>query len=199
VAPSRPIAADLLLGAERTSGAQVIKQADVLMLHHQLPHQVVDGSLEANLRFYERRTAHGSSLSPPIHASLLARDRQLEKAVDVLRTAAFLDLDDLTGSTSSGLHLATMGGVWQALAFGFVGIRARAGALHVDPRLPPTWSALEIRVRFRGARVRVRVDHEGIIVTTDRPVTMVVGGSTFDVEPGSLELRHRGSEWEVHR
>ena len=34
VAPRRPIAADLLLGAERTAGAQVLKQADVLMLHH---------------------------------------------------------------------------------------------------------------------------------------------------------------------
>ena len=34
IAPRRPIAADLLLGADRTAAAQVLKQADVLMLHH---------------------------------------------------------------------------------------------------------------------------------------------------------------------
>ena len=107
-----------------------------------------------NLRFYERRTAHGSSLSPAIYASLLARARDFEPALDALRTAAFLDLDDLTGSSSAGLHLATMGGVWQALAFGFGGLRARSGRLHLDPVLPPTWSALEFRVRFRGRRCR---------------------------------------------
>ena len=80
VAPRRPIAADLLLGAERTRGAQVIKQADVLMLHHLVPDEVVAGSLEPNLRFYEPRTAHGSSLSPAIHASLLARARDFDRS-----------------------------------------------------------------------------------------------------------------------
>ena len=110
IAPRRPIAADLLLGAERTRGAQVIKQADVLMLHHLLPDEVVAGSLEPNLRFYEPRTAHGSSLSPAIHASLLARGRDFDRALEALRIAARMDLDDLTGSTAQGLHLATMGG-----------------------------------------------------------------------------------------
>ncbi len=72
VAPRRPIAADALLGAERVRGAQVIKQADVLMLHHLVPEEVEPNSLVANLRYYEPRTAHGSSLSPAVHASLFA-------------------------------------------------------------------------------------------------------------------------------
>ena len=155
VAPRRPIAADLLLGAERTSGAQVIKQADVLMLHHLVPDEVVAGSLEPNLRFYEPRTAHGSSLSPAIHASVLARAHDFEPALEALRIAARMDFDDLTGSSAQGLHLATMGGVWQALAFGFMGLRPRAGMLHVDPVLPPTWSALELRLRFHGAKLQM--------------------------------------------
>ena len=73
VAPRRPIAADLLLGAERVRGAQVVKQADVLMLHHLVPEETAPESLEPNLRFYEPRTAHGSSLSPAIHAAVFAR------------------------------------------------------------------------------------------------------------------------------
>ena len=35
-----PVAADVLLGAERVAGSQLIKQADVLMLHHLVPDEV---------------------------------------------------------------------------------------------------------------------------------------------------------------
>ena len=63
VAPRRPIAADLLLGAERVAGAQVLKQPDVLMLHHLVPDEVELHSLVPNLDFYEPRCSHGSSLS----------------------------------------------------------------------------------------------------------------------------------------
>ena len=73
LAPRRPIAADLLLGAERVEGAQILKQPDVLMLHQLVPDEVEPNSLVPNLDFYEPRCAHGSSLSPAIHASLLAR------------------------------------------------------------------------------------------------------------------------------
>ena len=75
IAPRRPISADPLLGPERVDAAQVVKQADVLMLHHLVPDEVVNGSLGPNLEFYEPRTAHGSSLSPAIHASLSSRAR----------------------------------------------------------------------------------------------------------------------------
>ena len=167
VAPKRPIAADLLLGAERTARAQVLKQADVLMLHHLLPEEVPAGSLVPNLDFYEPRTAHGSSLSPAIHAALLARAGRYRPALDALRIAARLDLDDLTGSTAGGLHLATMGGLWQALVHGFAGVRPRDGRLHVDPRLPREWNALELSLRFRGRPLRLRVDRRGVSASPD--------------------------------
>ncbi len=197
VAPRRPIAADLLLGAERTRGAQVIKQADVLMLHHLVPDEVVAGSLEPNLRFYEPRTAHGSSLSPAIHASVLARARDFDRALQALRIAARTDLDDLTDSTAGGLHLATMGGMWQALAFGFAGLRPHAGMLHVDPVLPPSWSALELRVRFRGARVHLRKERAHLSIWSDRRISVVVGGTPFAAGPGTLSFRRRGPQWEL--
>jgi len=196
-APRRPIAADLLLGAERVHGAQVIKQADVLMLHHLVPDEVVPGTLEANLRYYEPRTAHGSSLSPAIYASLQARVRDFEPALESLRIAALLDLDDLTGSSSGGLHLATMGGLWQAMAFGFAGLRARSGSLHVDPVLPPQWSGLELRVVFRGAAVHVRKERARLHLTVDKPTSLVVGRSNHLLGPGTFEFRRRGPDWEL--
>ncbi|MGZ5292330.1 MAG: hypothetical protein ACXWEH_08435, partial [Actinomycetota bacterium] len=100
LAPKRPIAADLLLGPDVVRRAQILKQADVLMLHHLVPDEVAPGSLRPNLDFYEPRTAHGSSLSPGIHASLFARAGRLDEAVHALDIAARIDLDDLTGTTA---------------------------------------------------------------------------------------------------
>ena len=58
------------------------------MLHHLLPDEVAPGSLVPNLDFYEPRTAHGSSLSPAIHAALLARAGRYRPALEALRIAA---------------------------------------------------------------------------------------------------------------
>jgi trehalose/maltose hydrolase-like predicted phosphorylase len=179
-----PVAADMILGRERVAGSQVIKQADVVMLHHLVPGEVVPGSLAANLAFYEPRTAHGSSLSPAIHASLLARAGQPDRALELFRLASRLDLDDLTGTTAGGLHLATMGGVWQALAFGFLGLRANGSVLHVDPCLPRAWEALGLRLCFRGTPIGVRAEHGDVTVRCDAPVAVRVGpGPPRTVEP----------------
>jgi trehalose/maltose hydrolase-like predicted phosphorylase len=181
IAPRRPIAADLLLGHDRTLQAQVLKQADVLMLHHLVPGEVAPGSLLPNLDFYEPRTAHGSSLSPAVHASLLARAGRFREALAVLRIAARMDLDDLTGSSAGGLHLATMGGLWQALAFGFAGVRPRGDVLFVDPRLPREWSALQLRLRFRGNPLCLRIERTGVSIEA----------------PHALALRKLDDHWEV--
>lgn len=197
VAPSRPIAADFLLGAERVHGAQVVKQADVLMLHHLVPEEVASGSLEPNLRYYEPRTAHGSSLSPAIHASLFARQHDFPNALDALHTASRVDLDDLTGTTAGGLHVATMGGVWQALVFGFAGVRPRSGRLVVDPHVPPSWNSLEVRVRFHGSQVRVHIEEDQCSVHADAPAPIEVGGTPFAAGPDGISFRKSRSSWEV--
>jgi trehalose/maltose hydrolase-like predicted phosphorylase len=191
LAPRRPISADLLLGAERVDAAQVVKQADVLMLHHLVPNEVALGSLEPNLEYYEPRTAHGSSLSPAIHAALFARAGRLTEAVEALQMAARIDLDDLTGTSAGGVHLATMGGLWQALAFGFAGVRPTGDVLRVDPRLPGEWQALELRLRFRGSRVSVRIEPERVIVEADPPISIELkrnDGRKVHVRAGRREV-----------
>jgi trehalose/maltose hydrolase-like predicted phosphorylase len=104
-------------------------------------------------------------LSPAIHAALFARAGRPPEALAALEIAARIDLDDLTGSTAGGLHLATMGGLWQALVFGFAGIRPRGDALVVAPALPPRWEALELRLRFRGRPLALRIDHDDVFVS----------------------------------
>ncbi|HSC92942.1 MAG TPA: glycosyl hydrolase family 65 protein [Gaiellaceae bacterium] len=173
----RPVAADVLLGRDRVAGAQVVKQPDVLMLHHLVPDEVEPGSLAANLAYYEPRTAHGSSLSPGIHASLLARAGALDRADELLRLTARLDLDDVTETTAGGLHLAAMGSVWQALALGFGGLRPGAQALGLDPRVPPAWGRLELGVCFRGVRARLTLEPGTAVVEAGAPLAVRFPGS----------------------
>jgi len=172
-ASQRPVAADMLLGHERVSAAQVLKQADVLMLHYLVPDEVAAGSLTPNLDFYEPRTAHGSTLSPGVHAALLARVGRPEQALEMLRLTARIDLDDIGDNTGGGLHLAAMGSVWRALAFGFAGVRPAGDALAIDPVLAPGWEALELRVRFHGSRVHLRVEPNEVTASADPPVYLL--------------------------
>jgi beta-phosphoglucomutase family hydrolase len=184
-----PVAADLLFGRPRISGSQVIKQPDVLMLHHLVPDEMAPGSLRPNLEFYEPRCAHGSSLSPAIHAALLARDGRPDEALRLLRMACRLDLDNLTGTTAWGLHLATFGGVWQALVHGFAGVRPHGSGLEIDPHVPTSWSELRIRLQHHGRRLEVWASSATLQVTSDAPIEVTVPGA------GTTEATSSGARW----
>jgi trehalose/maltose hydrolase-like predicted phosphorylase len=200
VASRRPVAADLLLGRDRVRAAQVVKQADVLMLHHLVPEEVVAGSLEPNLRYYEPRTAHGSSLSPGIHAALFARARDDVRALGALADAARIDLDDVTGTTGAGLHVAAMGSVWQAIALGYLDLRpARDGVLDLDPRIPAAWSRLSARVVFRGHPVTVTKEHGRVTLVGDGGVEVRIGRHRLRPAGRGIGLRRTRSGWEVER
>jgi trehalose/maltose hydrolase-like predicted phosphorylase len=168
--PQLPVAADMLLGHARTRASQVVKQADVLMLHYLIPDEIAAGSLEPNLDFYGPRTAHGSTLSPGVHATLLARAGRLAEALEMLRLTARIDLDDIGHMTAGGLHLAAMGSVWRTMVLGFAGLRPVGDALAIDPVLAPGWDMLEVRVRFRNSRVRVRVLPDAVQASAEPPV-----------------------------
>ena len=193
-----PVAADLLLGRPRISGSQVIKQPDVLMLHHLVPDELTPHSLRPNLEFYEPRCAHGSSLSPAIHAALLARDGRPDQALRLFRMACRLDLDNLTGTTAGGLHLATFGGVWQALVFGFAGIRPQRSGLVIDPHIPEAWGQLRIRLQHHGRRVEVSASPSLLRVTSDAPIRVDVPGPAASPAVGSDLRWSRGpSGWRL--
>ena len=89
----------------------------------------------------------------------------------MLRLTAAIDLDDIGHMTAGGLHLAAMGSVWRALAcWASPGLRPVGDALAIDPVLAPGWEALDVRVRFRDSRVRVRVHPDSVELTADPPV-----------------------------
>ena len=68
-----PVAADLLLGLERVAGRPGGQAGRRAHAPSAGPRETAPGSLAPNLAYYGPRTAHGSSLSPAVHATLLAR------------------------------------------------------------------------------------------------------------------------------
>ncbi len=169
-----PVAADSLLGFDRIKTLQVVKQADALMLHLMVPDEVPAASLGPNLDRYLPITAHGSSLSPAVHAALLARVSRHTEALELLRYAAGLDIDGSSATTAHGLHVATMGGVWLALVEGFAGITADGDGLRVRPRLPDAWDELTVHLVYRGVRVQLDLRGQDVKVQTDRPLRVDV-------------------------
>ena len=58
---------------------------------------------------------------------------------------------------------------------------AARDALELNPRIHPSWQSLELRLCFRGARLRVRVDADELTVWSDRPTPVRVGGGETNV------------------
>lgn len=169
-----PVAADVLLGRDGVARSQVIKQPDALMIHYLVPDEAAPGSLGPTLEHDGPRTAHGSSLSPAVMAYLHARAGQPDRALELLALALSIDLDDLGGTTSGGVHIAACAGAWRAVVGGFLGAAVVAGRLHLDPVLPSAWSALEARFRCLGQDVRVRVDGRRVQVDASGPLLVTL-------------------------
>lgn len=141
---------DVLLGSERIRRSQVIKQADVLMLLHLLWDDFSPEVREANFRYYEPRCGHGSSLSPAIHALLAVRLGDMPLALRYFQQAMEIDLSDNMGNAAGGIHAGALGGLWQAVVFGFAGLHLTDHGPEYHSHLPPHWNRLSMQFGWQG-------------------------------------------------
>jgi len=192
----RSLPIDVILGRERTQGGKIIKQADVLMLLYLLWERIPAAVREACFRYYEPRTEHGSSLSPAIHALLAARLGDEEMALRYFRQAREIDLADNMGNAFGGVHIAALGGIWQALVLGFAGLRIGEEGLVFMPHCPAGWRSIGFPLLWRGCRLQAKIE----------PATLeidAIDGAALPVSVGSTEkiLLEPGwkSRWEQHQ
>ncbi len=141
-----------LLGIEEIQGYQIIKQPDVLMLLYLLESAYGPEVVRTNWDYYTPRTDHtyGSSLGPAIQAALAARYGDADGAYEHFMRAARTDLEDARGNAADGIHAAAAGGIWQAVVFGFAGIRLTEQGPVAHPHLPAHWKRVAFRLRYRG-------------------------------------------------
>jgi len=152
-----PIKPDILNHLDRQQ-TQIIKQADVMMLMYLLPEEFDEETRKLNYAYYEKRTLHGSSLSPSIYSIMGLKVQDASKAYCYLQRAAFLDLKDLQKNTREGIHAANTGGVWQTVIFGFAGVSASEdGGLCIEPRLPEAWKSISFRLHYGGVWLEINI------------------------------------------
>ncbi|MBC1514400.1 glycoside hydrolase family 65 protein, partial [Listeria booriae] len=100
-----------------------IKQADVLQGLYLFHDDFDFDTKQRNFEFYEPLTVHESSLSPAVHSVLAAEIGKYDKAVELYKRTARLDLDNINNDTEDGLHITSMAGSWLSIVQGFAGMR----------------------------------------------------------------------------
>lgn len=162
---------------------QVLKQADVVLA---LYLQGDEFSLEeklADFDYYDPLTTGDSTLSAVVQSIVASEVGYQELAIDYFRSAVYVDLADLHHNAADGVHVASIGGVWNALVCGFGGFRDYIGTFTIDPRLPEVWEGLTYRVTLKGTRVRVDVVQGEVTLTVEDGdhADLVVCGSEVTV------------------
>jgi len=148
----RRLPMDLLIGRQRIQRSQILKQPDVVMALYLLWDRFPPDAREANFRYYELRTGHGSSLSPPIHAAVAARLGETEKALKYFEQTCAIDLSEAGSNAARGIHIGALGGLWQSAVMGFSGLSVGPEGLSLSPRLPAAWRRVAFAARWHGRR-----------------------------------------------
>lgn len=202
---------DRILEAEgdSTNRYKLAKQADTLMLFHllsdaelgdlleNLGYECDDGFFERNLRYYEQRTAHGSTLSGMVHAWLHSR-HDPHRGWNLFREALESDINDVQGGTTAeGIHLGAMAGTVDLVQRCYGGIEVRDDKLRLDPRLPAELHELRLSIIYRSQPIELVVSHERIVARLTEDATQ---GAAVEVDiRGESRCLRPGDTFEVLR
>ncbi len=148
----------------------------------------------ANFRYYEPKTAHGSSLSPSVHALIAARLGDVVLAEKYFKQAADIDIVNNMGNAAGGVHAAALGGLWQAAVFGIAGVRTRPDGLCLQPNLLPTWKDIRFPFIWRGRTLRFDVQQSAIEIELEGE-----GPVPLSVIEGTDVVLTAGKRYRVHR
>lgn len=165
---------------------RVLKQPDLLLAMLLLSSEFSLADKKRNFKFYEPLTTGDSSLSHCIMSVLAAETGDAGKAWDYFTRTVRMDLDDLHGNASHGVHIAAMGGSWLSLVYGFAGFRDDGGRYRFSPLLPPELKRLGFALRLAGGTLSVRVTHQETHYrwTGDRPLEIGHHADTLVLQPG---------------
>jgi alpha,alpha-trehalose phosphorylase len=176
---------------------QVLKQADVVLAMFLQGDHFSNEQKRNNFEYYDPITTGDSTLSGVVQSIIAAEVGYRDLALRYFYNALFVDLADLHDNVSDGVHVASTGGVWNILAYGFGGMRDYNGKITFDPRLPASWSGLTFQITLRGTRIKVDLTSREIaftVVEGDR-AEFSVRGEAVTVSAGNpvrVPLVHQG-------
>jgi len=206
---------DLILEQENDTPNRykLSKQPDVLMLFYLFSAEEIGElfqrlgyffeyeTIPRNIAYYVDRSSQGSTLSRVVSAWVLARsDRQ--RAMHFFAEALQSDVNDIQhGTTSEGVHLGAMAGTIDLVQRVLTGIEARGNILRLHPELPKVLERLDMRIRYRGHSLYLRLTHDSLTVhgsySSAPPISLCIDdkiceyiGSTTRVFQLNTETKH---------
>ena len=142
--------------------------------------------------YYAGRSSHGSTLCRVVHAWVLARsDRQ--RAMDFFVQALHSDVSDVQqGTTAEGVHLGAMAGTVDLILRVSTGIDARGDVLHFAPELPQEMKRLDLRIRYRGHSLDLRLTRDALRVRgrdgAAPPISLCIGDKVYELASGTTRV-----------
>jgi trehalose/maltose hydrolase-like predicted phosphorylase len=117
-----------------------------------------------NVRYYDSRSSHGSTLSRVVHAWVLARSDRV-RAIKYFAEALQSDVNDIQqGTTAEGIHLGAMAGTVDLVQRVSTGIEVSADVLLFNPQLPDALARLDMRIRYRGHTLDLKLTRDAMTI-----------------------------------
>ena len=142
-------------------------------------------SLEAkkrNFEYYDPLTTGDLSLSSCVEAIVAAQSGLMDKAIEYGMAALLMDLADAGGNVKDGCHIASMGGTWMMLTYGFGGMRDDNGTLSFWPRRAPEENAkLAFHLTWRDQKLEVDIGLEEVSYMLREGKSLVIRHETEEV------------------
>jgi beta-phosphoglucomutase family hydrolase len=202
---------ELILEAENDSANRykVSKQADVLMLFHLFSSEELRGLFERlgyafayetiprNVAYYDCRSTHGSTLSRVVHAWVLARSDR-KRAMTYYEEALQSDTSDIQqGTTAEGVHLGAMAGTVDLIQRVSTGAEVTGDVLRLNPRLPEQLARLDMRIRYRGHTLDLRLTRKTLTVRGREsglaPIRLGIRDEVHEFRAGSVRTFELGT------
>ncbi len=197
---------DLILEGENDSANRykLLKQPDVLMLFYlfsaeelcelfeRLDYPFEYETIPRNVAYYAGRSSRGSTLSRAVFGWVLARsDRQ--RAMDFFVEALQSDVNDVQqGTTAEGVHLGAMAGSIDLVQRVSTGIEVRGDVLRLNPELPREMERLNLRIRYRGHSLDLRLTRDSLRVRgrdgAAAPISLCVGDKVYEFVSGTTRV-----------
>ncbi len=197
---------DLILEGENDSANRykLSKQPDVLMLFYLFSSEEIGELFERlgypfeyetiprNVAYYASHSSHGSTLSRVVYAWVLARSDR-PRAMDFFAEALQSDVSDVQqGTTEEGIHLGAMAGTVDQVQRVSTGIEVRGDVLRLNPELPREMERLDMRIRYRGHSLDLRLTRDSLTVrghdAEAPPFSLCVEGKVCEFVSGSTRV-----------
>jgi beta-phosphoglucomutase family hydrolase len=197
---------DLILEAENDSANRykLSKQADVLMLFYlfsaeelgelfaRLDYPFEYETIPRNVAYYAGRSSHGSTLSRVTSSWVLARSDR-PRSMNFFEEALQSDVRDIQqGTTAEGVHLGAMAGTVDLVERVWTGIEVRGDVLRLNPELPEKMERLDMRIRYRGHSIDLRLTRDSLTVRghdgAAPPISLCVDGKICEFTSGTTRV-----------